>query len=429
MSRLLDCIYAVAGLFLLPLWLWKLPTAPRYRAGLGERLGWAPVLRPNRRRLWIHCASVGEASIPRRLVARLRERYPRWEIVFSTNTDTGAGRLRELYPDSTVFYMPLDFSFTVGRALDRVRPDLVLLVELEIWPNFLRACRRQGIPAAIVSGRIGPGSRRFLRMLQRFFPAVWKAVALCCARSEEDAAGFQEAALPAEKVFTCGSLKYDALTTEVDAARRRELARLFNIPPGAPVLVAGSTHPGEEAILAAAYRDLKLAHRELRLIVAPRHVERAPKVAAALRGRGLPLARKTDLDAGGGPAADGDVILLDTIGELTDCYGLATCAFVGRSLLPPGGGQNMMEPAALGKPVLVGPYTGNFRPEVNLLKRHDALIVVRDRTELVEQVAGLLSHPEKARCIGSAARELVLQSRGATARTLERLSGLLAEAE
>jgi 3-deoxy-D-manno-octulosonic-acid transferase len=426
MSWVLNCIYGALGALLFPYWLWKLPTADRYRAGIAERLGAYPVLPEGPTRLWVHCASVGEASIPRRLVAELRDRHPNWEIVFSTNTDTGASRLRDLYPQCRVFYMPLDFSFCTDRALDRVRPRAVVLVELEVWPNFLEACRKRNIPTAIVSGRIGHGSRKLLRALHRLWPPLWDPVRLCCARSADDAAGFRAAGVPPDRIFACGSLKYDALKVEPDAGKRAELAHLFGIRPDTPVLVAGSTHRGEEVAIGRAYRDLKIRHRDLRLIVAPRHIERAAEAAAALEARGLPVARRTALAAGGpGPPEDA-VIVLDTIGELTACYGLATCAFVGRSLSPPGGGQNMMEPAALGKPVLVGPHTGNFKPEMNLLSRSDAVVVVRDSTELAREVDRVLRNPDEARRLGNAAQQVILQSQGATGRTLEMLEALLA---
>jgi len=429
MSFLLDCLYLVAGTCLLPYWLWKLPTARRYRSGILQRLGFAPKAYPRgSRRLWVHCASVGEAALPARLLTELKQRYPDWQIVFSTNTDTGAARLRELYPGSSVFYMPLDFSPCVRMALRRVRPDLVMLVELELWPNFAEVCRLLGVPMAIINGRIGPGSRRLLRLLSRLWPPLWGAVRLCCARSQQDAAGFVDAGLPADRIFDCGMLKCDGLAAQPDADREGHLRAVFAIQADAPVLVAGSTHRGEEAILGAAYRDLKIGHRSLRMVVAPRHIERAAEVIAALRARGLPVVSKTALDTGAARALGDEVIVLDTIGDLVACYGLATCAFVGRSLVPPGGGQNVMEPAALGKPVLTGLYTANFRPEMSLLKAVGAALVVRDHVELRRDIDRLLSSPGLAERMGTAGRAVVLHARGATLRTMEKLEPLLRSA-
>ncbi|MFO8006522.1 MAG: glycosyltransferase N-terminal domain-containing protein [Candidatus Brocadiia bacterium] len=424
MSWVLDAIYLLAALALLPYWLWKLPQAERYRAGILQRLGGAPPGDPDRPRLWVHCASVGEASIPRRLVARFRRRHPKWDIVFSTNTNTGAQRLRELCDDCTVFYMPLDLSFCVRRAMRRVAPSALVLVELEVWPNLLEVCRQSGIPVAIVSGRINAGSARRLHTLHRLWPPLWDALRLCCARSEREAERFRRAGIAPERVITCGSLKYDNLKTEPDADKLAAIEEAFGLDEEAPVLVAGSTHRGEETILAAAYRDLKIRHRRLRLIIAPRHVERARQVQAALEARGFEVARRTELDGARRPGSEA-VLLLDTIGELVACYALATCVFVGRSLLAPGGGQNVIEPAALGKPILTGPHTGNFRPEMQLLLEGDAAIVVRDRADIVREVDRLLSRPGQAARLGSAARSVVLQSRGATERTLRRLEAVL----
>jgi len=428
MTFILDCVYIIVGACLLPYWLWKLPQGRRYRAGLLNRLGFSPRMPDGGRRLWIHCASVGEAFIPRTLVGEIGRRYPDWQVVFSTNTDTGAERLRGLYPGCPVFYMPLDISGCVRRAMRRIRPAAVLLVELEIWPVFLEECRRGGVPVGIINGRIGTSSRRTLRALSRLLPHMWDAVRVCCARSRDDAEGFVRARLPAERVFNCGSLKYDVLSPQPDLDHQKRLQELFGLRPDAPVLVAGSTHDGEEAILVAAYRDLRARHPELKLILAPRHVERAAEVTAFLRAQGFAVARKSLLDAGEQTAAGSEIILVDTIGDLLACYGLATCAFVGRSLVPPGGGQNMMEPAGLGKPVLVGPFTSNFKPEMRLLMNNGAVLVVRDAVQLAGEVDLLLSDPHRAERLGRAAHRVIAANRGATERTLERLRPFLVQA-
>jgi 3-deoxy-D-manno-octulosonic-acid transferase len=425
MNWFFDCLYAVAGLWLLPVWLWKLPRARRYRAGIAQRLGLAPRLRPAPR-LWVHCASVGEAAIPRGLAAEFRERHPDWDVVFSTNTDTGAGRLRDIYPGATVFFFPLDFSACVAAALRRVKPTAVVLVELEVWPNFSDACGRRRIPIVVVNGRIGAGSRRLLRVMGRLAPRLWDPVRLCCARSDDDARGFAVAGLPEERIAQCGLLKCDRLALEPDASRQAELRDLFGIADGAPVLVAGSTHEGEEALLAAAYRDLRREHRRLRLILVPRHVERAEEAAQAVRGRGFSVVRKTDLDAGRAEAQGDEVIVVDTIGELVACYGLATVSFVGRSLVAPGGGQNVLEPAALGVPAVTGPHTANFVPETQMLVREGAAVVADGHAALVAEIDAILSDTDLAARMGSAGHAVVMHNRGATGRTLARVEEVLA---
>ncbi|NLW51376.1 MAG: glycosyltransferase [Candidatus Brocadiaceae bacterium] len=424
MIWLMDCVYLAVGAFLLPFWLLKIPTAPRYRAGILQRLGLSPRLDPGRRRLWIHCASVGEAAIPTMLVADFRRRFPDWQIVFSTNTDTGAARLRELHPGATVFYLPLDLSPCVALALRRIAPTVLLLVELEFWPNLTGACAERGVPIGIINGRITGGSQRMLKAMSRLWPRLWRGVSVCCARGPDDAEGFIRAGLARERVFDCGMLKCDQPPAEPLPEELARLQSMFQIAAGAPVLVAGSTRVGEESILAAAYRDLISKYRRLRMIVVPRHVERAREAVAAVRGRGLPAVTKTDLDLGRATADGTEVIVVDTIGELSACYALATVTFVGGSLLPPGGGQNVMEAAALGKPVLTGPYTTNFRTEVELLRAAGTAVLVRTAADLVDEVDRLLLDPVRARGIGAAGRRTVERNRGASERTFRHVEKL-----
>ena len=428
MRWVLNALYMDALLVAAPYWLWKVPQARRYRAGLAERLGFVRRMRSGVRRLWVHAASVGEASVPQNLISLFRRRHPDWEVVFSTFTDTGADRLRSLYPDCPVFYWPLDLSWCVERSLERIRPDAVVLVEQELWPNYLVSCLERNIPVAIANGRINGYSADLLGAVGRICPATLEAVKLCCARSTADAELFAHAGMRRERIFPTGSLKYDALALEVEPARREQLRRRLDLAPGSPVLVAGSTHPGEDEMLCEVYEKLRLEHGGLRLLLVPRHIERAARLARTLGSMGLAVVRKSELDSGARTPSQNDVVLIDTIGELTMCYSLATCAFVGRSLLAPGGGQNMMEPAALGRPVIVGPYTGNFEPEMKLLTARRAVVVVRDGAELLRELRRLLGDHAEARRVGQNARTAVIESRGAAERTLERLEQMLAGA-
>jgi len=424
----MDVLYLGAAFWLAPWWLWKLYRERGSSAGLRQRLGLVERRPAGVRRLWVHAASVGEAAVPKRLLELFRRRHPGWEVVFSTNTGTGAGRIRDLYPGAPVFYWPADLSFCVDRALDRVRPDLVVLVEQEAWPNHLLVCQKRRIPVAIVSGRINFLSAKLLRTLSALCPEMWQAVRLCCARSGADAGRFELAGLAADRIFTTGSLKYDVLRPEVPPGEQEVLRGLFGLDSDAPLLVGGSTHPGEDEILCEVYRTLRARHGKLRLILVPRHIERAARLRRSLEERGLSVAQKTELDAGRRVPSQGDVILVDTIGDLIPCYSLASCAFVGRSLLSPGGGQNMMEPAALGKPVIVGPHCGNFRPDMELLRARGAVIVVQDAAGLLRETDRLLSDPQASRMLGQAARRAVTESRGAADRTMERLEDVMAEA-
>jgi len=429
MRWLLNCIYTDFSLAFLPYWLWKIPQGRRYRAGLIQRVGFSPPLSKSRRRLWVHTASVGEATIPLNLVGRFEDAYPGWEVVFSTFTDTGMDQVRRTYPDHEVFFWPLDFSFSVDLSLERVKPDAVVLVELEVWPNFLDACHRRSIPVAIINGRMSKNSRRLLRFASHLQRHLWSPIKTCCARSAEDAVRFIQAGMPAHRVFDCGSLKYDALFTDDINHRTARLRRLFKISSDARVLVAGSIHPGEENIICRVYKRLRREYGDLRLIAVPRHIERCDEMAKHLRLFGLEVVRKTDLDRGRVKVRGHEAFLVDTIGDLPGCYGLATYAFVGRSLIKPGGGQNMMEPAALGKAVLVGPYTGNFRPEMARLRQYDAVVEVQDENALLEQLERLLRGPERVAELGRNAVRALHGSQGATNMCLEKLAGMLKEAD
>ncbi len=426
MTRLLlDAIYCVLLFWACPYWFYKLPQARRYRAGLLQRMGFAPRLSPGQKRLWIHCASVGEASIPQELVNQLREKHDELDIVFSTFTDTGAERLRKLYPDATVFYWPLDLSCCVDEALRRISPDAVLLVEQELWPNFLLGCRRTQIPVGIINGRIRPSSTRFVRGIGRLLRGLFDPIQLCCARSDGDAQRYREAGIPESRICVTGSLKYDAMPTQVASGKVDRLSALFGIDKNAPVLVGGSTHPGEESVLCNIWDRLRKQHPALRLILVPRHIERAAELERTLEASGFEVARKTALEKGKNPEGTDTVILVDTIGDLVTCYGMATCVFVGRSLHEPGGGQNMMEPAGLGIPVVVGPHTGNFRPEMAMLRAWGGVVEVGSEIELEREVDELLSDAVRRRNVGERGQQAVRSNKGATRMTRNALERIL----
>ncbi len=405
----------------MPRWLFLAVRSRRYRAGLRQRAGFVPPMPPGCKRLWIHCASVGEAAVPVRVVEQLKKACPQWDIVFSSCTDTGVGRLRKLYPGSEVFYFPFDLSPCVETALGRVKPAAFLLVEQEIWPNMLAACRRRRIPAAIINGRMNERSSHLVRALLRLFPQARKAVELCCVRSMSDAGRFEYAGIERCKIVNTGSLKYEALDTHVPEASLAGLRDLFRLRPGDMVIVAGSTHGSEEIVLARIWERLRLRYPSLRLIIAPRHIERSAHVADVLRGEGCGVRFRTELGKCGKAPGRDVVFIMDTIGELAACYALATVVFVGRSLFPPGGGQNIMEPAALARPVVTGLYTSNFKPELEALTAAGGVRVAENEAQLEEILDFLLKNNRDAEELGGRAQRAVLSNRGATADTMAAL--------
>ncbi len=413
MGLLLDAGYTAAGLLASPWLLFKLATDRRYRHRLGERFG---RLRPpagDGPLVWFHGASVGEVNLVKPLAARLRTSRPALRFQVTSNTMAGRELAEASFPEAATSYFPLDLSGAAGRALDRVRPAAVVLVELEVWPNFLQACARRGIPVAVVNGRITERSFGRYRRYRGLFGQAFRSLGAVGARDEASAARLRE--LGAAPVVT-GNLKYDA-GIEFDPAeegrRWREQLGLGD----APVLVGGSTHDPEERLLAETYRRLRRSHPALRLVVAPRHRERADEVKKAIESADLPCYKRTQLSAP--PPADG-VILLDTVGELTRLYAAATAVFIGGTFCARGG-QNMLEAAALGKPIVSGPSLANFRETAGTLVEAGGMRVFDNPVEMGAALGQLLSDPERARAAGERGRKAVEAGRGAIDATLRLL--------
>ncbi|HOX40334.1 MAG TPA: 3-deoxy-D-manno-octulosonic acid transferase [Candidatus Brocadiia bacterium] len=428
MSLILDTAYLVGGGAMLPYAAVRAALSARWRAGIPERLGFAPRREGGAPCVVIHAASVGEAGIPKPLVALIRKEHPELEICFTTNTNTGMAGIRKQYDGLRAVYFPFDFSPCVGGFYRRIRPCLALMVELELWPNFLLAARDRGMPVAVVNGRMGAKSCRWIGRLARAAPAILDALAIVCARSEEDAERFVRAGVAPDRVVVTGNMKFDAVNPRQASDRVAALRRLFGLADDARTLVGGSTHPGEETALALAFAELTRRFPSARLVLAPRHVERASAAAAAVEAAGFKCLRKTALDAGSVSAAGAkdEVILVDTVGDLVNVYGLAEVVFVGGSLIPHGG-QNMMEPAALGKPVVFGPHTFNFPFESEALIRSGGAFRVADASGLKDRLVGLFSDPASARSAGCLAAETIEKNKGAAERTYNKIKPFLFE--
>jgi 3-deoxy-D-manno-octulosonic-acid transferase len=311
----------------------------------------------------------------------------------------------------------------VKRALRRVRPALIVLAEGELWPNFLWAAKRAGVPVAVINARMSP---RSLRRYRRFGPLARGVLArldLCLVQTKEYAANFRALGVPAAKVHVTGSVKYDGACTDRDNPRTQELRRLLNIGAEDLVWIAGSTQAPEEQVALDIYRRARPRHPNLRLILVPRQRDRFDEVAGLLRRSGLPFVRRSELTA---PVADREaVVLVDTIGELGALWGLADVAFVGGSLDGQRGGQNMIEPAAYGAAVLFGPHTWNFRQDVARLLEAEAAVQVADAHELESALGRLLAAAEERSRLGAAGRRLVREQVGATERTAVLLGELV----
>jgi 3-deoxy-D-manno-octulosonic-acid transferase len=417
---------------LLPAFVYRNLKHQKYLSSLGQRLGFlSPDIRTGAPTVWVHAVSVGETLAVGPLVKELHQRWPHHRIVFSTITLTGQTIAQEKFSSlAQVIYFPFDFVSCVRRALDAVAPALVLIVETEIWPNFLRECRRRQIPVVLLNGRISDGSFRRYRLVRRWMSLVLSDFRLCLMQDEQGAERLRALGAPDEHLAVTGNLKFDLVEPPDLAIKAAILEELLGFS-GARIIVAGSTARGEEELLLKAFSAL-IEHDSfpsLRLVLVPRHPERFDEVEGILRQSGLPWVRRTQ--AKGDPTArTSPIVLIDTIGELMAAYAHADIAFVGGSLVPVGG-HNILEPALFGKPTVVGPYTSNFQAIVETFLQQGALVQLSgsNQEELIQRLVAafksLLDDPPKAHRLGEQARRILLQNRGATQRTLEAIAPLL----
>ena len=386
--------------------------------GLAERLGRYPesltVRLREKRPLWLHAVSVGEAVVGGILVSRLRARRSGLPLLVSTVTATGREVARERIPQAEGhIYFPLDFSGPVARALTAVNPRLVLLTEGEIWPNFLEACYLRGVPVLLVNGRVSHRSFRRCQLVKPLTRRVLTRIALFCMQGEGDASRILALGADPERVVVTGNIKYDdEETNDQFPARLAPVARLVD---GRPVWVAGSTHRGEEGPILQAFREIRTGVPGSILVLAPRHPERIPEVEVLLREADLPFVPRSALT---GDAAElPSVLLVDTMGELSHLYALATVAFVGGSLVP-AGGHNILEPARYRRPILFGPHMDNFAEVAEAFLGEGTPHRVRDAPELAARVLELFRDPAAAHRMGEAAYRVLTRNRGAAERTV-----------
>jgi 3-deoxy-D-manno-octulosonic-acid transferase len=428
MPLLLNALYLVLLAVVSPVLAYRAVRSGKYRDGLSEKLlGKAPIRLGDRPCVWFHAVSVGEVLLLKPIMKELARRRPGWEMVVSTTTPTGLAVARRAFPDLLTFYAPLDFSWATRRAVARVRPSVLALVELELWPNLIAAAKRAGARVAIVNGRLSVRSHRGYRKLRGPLGPTLRRLDAVAAQNEEYAERFVDLGIPPQRVHVTGSVKYDGLESDRNNPRTLALRRSLALSGADLVFVAGSTMEGEEQAALAAYRAARKYHPRLRLVLVPRHAERFERVASWLAQEGEAFQRRGAPAPAGFPTRSGaaPVILIDTIGELSAVWGLADVAFVGGSLMPGRGGQNMMEPAAFGAAVLFGPHTDNFRETVEQLLARGGARRVADADDLARALLDDLNDPEAAAARGAAGRAFVLAQNGAADRTLVELDRLI----
>ncbi len=426
-----NALYGALAVLLLPYALARLLREPKTRARWRAYLKDVPA-RFGRRRprpgarpcVWLHGVSVGEVKAAAQLVRHLEQGWPGAEVVFSVTTDTARRVAADLYPGHRIEFYPPDLSWVVGDALGAVRPDLIVLLESEFWPNFLLAARERGVPVALVNGRLSAASARRFGRARALAQPMLSTLAVVCTQMEEYAARFRGLGLAAERVVVTGNMKLDNIPVRRDGLRAEAFRQVLALPAGLPVLVGGSTHPGEELALARLAGRLRARGHRVVLVVAPRHPGRADAVERELGAGGFDVARRSRMPSAPVPAEA--VRLLDTVGELEQAYALADVVFVGGTLARHGG-QNMMEPASLGRPVVVGPHVHNFRGEVEMLRAADGLVLAPDAEGVEAALLGWLADPASARALGERGRRALEANKGATERTLAVLAPLVDE--
>lgn len=438
---LFNFAYLSVACLIWPWFLFKALTTGKYRAGLLQRLGRVPERVGRKPSIWVHAVSVGELLQVRPLLSALKEKHPDYDVVVTYTTKTAAEIAAKELHDYFHCYSPIDLSWVVAKFFRRLRPALIVLVELELWPNWLMHANRKRVPVVLINGRISEGSfrnyRRFAWLLQPAYDGItmWamqdetyaeRARVLAGTGASDASRGpgstpsgdeGSSSTNSTPHILVAGNLKYDSLKAEPDPDKTAMFIELFSLNDK-PVLVCGSTHPGEhEPIIEM------LPRLNCRCVIVPRHPERYATVREALSKAGLKWVNRSELTSD--KPADGDaVILLDTVGELAHVYGIADVVFVGGSLIPHGG-QNMAEPVALGKATLFGPHTHNFKATVRELKESRGAIEVQDANELERELNRLMEDKSTRDALGNAGQTRLLASRGALQRYLELIEKLL----
>jgi 3-deoxy-D-manno-octulosonic-acid transferase len=407
-------------LFLLSPWLfYRAIRTGRYRRGLRDKL-YGLRQSPALGAVWFHGVSVGEIHLLRPVVAAFRRRYPDLPCVLSTTTDTGYDEARRCFPDLLVFYYPFDFSWAVRRSLRAIEPRLIVLAEAELWPNFLMAARRQGVPVAVINGRMSPRSLKRYQWLKPLSNWLFGHLDLLLMQTEHYARAVRILGVHPDRIAVTGNIKFDGVLTDRRNPRTNHLRDRLEVEDDQLIWIAGSTQAPEEEIVLGIWQKLRIDHPNLRLFLVPRHKERFEEVAQLLAQAGVNYARRSHSVDLGRP-----VVLVDSMGELGPLWGLADVAFVGGSLDGRRGGQNMIEPAAYGAAVVFGPYVWNFADTAARLIDACAACQIADAGQLETVVRLLLEDAEERQRLGANARAFVQHQQGATEQTVAMLGQLL----
>jgi 3-deoxy-D-manno-octulosonic-acid transferase len=446
MKFIIDCVYLLAALAITPTVVYRMVRYGRYRTGWANRFGRITRKDPALKKcIWLHAVSLGEVNAAKTLVKELENRFPNFEIVISTTTDTGFARAVVVFGAShKVFYFPLDLSFTMRRAFHGIQPAICLLMELEVWPNFVLIAGQLHTPVIVANGRMSDKSFSKYKKIKPFAKEIFRKLSLTLAQTDEYAQRFIEIGCPPKKVFVTGSLKYDTaqITDKVDGAdalAEQLFGKIEN-----PLWVAGATGPGEEQIILDVYKQLTKQEQfsNLRLAIIPRKPERFNEVADLIMQSGFGLTRYSEIKEKATentekkiinhkpvvsrvePSSIINIILGDTMGDLRKFYSLATIIFAGRSLVPMGG-SDIIEAAALGKCTIFGPSVFNFQQTADDLLAAQGGIMVKDKQDLLETMQKCLNEPDFTEKIARNGQNVIRKNQGATQKTIDQLAKLL----
>ena len=420
---LYNFLFAIVYVAMLPSFLLRMKRRGGYRARMGDRFGRYPspfAFPPSP--IWIHAVSVGEVAVAGQLMRAMRAKDPSVRFVFSTTSSTGWRQAEgQVGPGDTLIYNPLDFGGCVRRALDAVKPRAIILTESEIWPNFIRAAKKRGIPLFLINARVSDRSAPRYRKLRWFFGEVLRCFTKIFAQSDLDARRLVDAGADPATVSVTGSFKFDV--AKRNPPKEEELRAWIG---GGELLLGGSTWPGEDEALLRIYAELAKTRPDVKLVIAPRHFEKADAVEANIRKAGFGCIRRSRGETSPSSSSplstlnSQPVYLCDTTGEMMGLFGIATVAFVGKSLCEHGS-QNMIEPCLCGVPTLVGPYTENFRPVMSDLLAADAILQVQDEESLKREILRLFGDPAARAALGARANAAVERRRGVVDRCAEDL--------
>ena len=396
--------------------LWRSRRAPAYRKRWGERLGWVPSIGASRQVIWVHSVSVGEtlAAVP--MIKALQQRYPDALLAVTTMTPTGSARVAAEFGDSVYHvYAPYDLPCAVNRFLRRVRPQLLVIMETELWPNLIHYCRQHGTPVVVANARLSEKSAKGYRRFAALTVPMLAKVNRVAAQHRDDGARFQSLGLSDGQLAITGNIKFDLSIDETLVHRAEVLRAEWRGSEGRPVWLVASTHSGEEEVVLRAFAQLLTVFPSLLLVLVPRHPERFQGVAQLCESLGFRTVKRSLGDI---PGESDQILLGDTMGELLLFFGACDIAFVGGSLVPVGG-HNLIEPAAWQKPVISGPHLFNFSEASRLLQDAGGMAVCADEKALADEVRRLLDSPESAEAMATAAKQVADNNRGALQRLLE----------